>query len=126
MNAGRSLFLPSLLASLLPSSYRYRPEGEARREASEARRQARDERNEMRDRRLAREPIIVQFFPAVTNDFLFLCLGLRLSFVSPSPLVPSVGRRFPAFGAHLLPPSVGRRPLRGVVSEPSEGTEPRR
>ena len=56
MNAGRSLFLPSLLASLLPSSYRYRPEGEARREASEARRQARDERNEMRDRRLAREP----------------------------------------------------------------------
>lgn len=49
-------FLPSLLASLLPSSYRYRPEGEARREASEARRQARDERNEMRDRRLAREP----------------------------------------------------------------------
>lgn len=49
-------FLPSLLASLLPSSYRYRPEGEALREASEARRQARDERKEMRDRRLAREP----------------------------------------------------------------------
>lgn len=65
----------SLLASLLPSSYRYRPEGEARREASEARRQARDERNEMRDRRLAREP----GGGAVTHSLLSSFLTLRAS-----------------------------------------------
>lgn len=41
--------------------------------------------------------IIVQFFPAVTNDFLFLCLGLRLPFVSPSPLFPRL----------VVPPTFG-------------------
>lgn len=40
---------------------------------------------------------IVQFFPAVTNDFLFLCLGLRLPFVSPSPLFPRL----------VVPPTFG-------------------
>lgn len=56
--------------------------------------------------------IIVQFFPAVTNDFLFLCLGLRLPFVSVPPTVRSA--LSPSHPVHGLRPPltlITRSPL---------------
>ena len=60
--------------------------------------------------------IIVQFFPAVTNDFLFLCLWSFLSPVTSWP--PSCVHKSPVCCDRKAPPVVDNIPI-GVNSEAS-------